>query len=214
VGIGTTTGGRYEQLVPGAPVTTIVQHNDAPHITVSNALISEGDSGTFNLSFGKAVDNPPTVTFELRHGTTGSDDFDLTSLPVVIIAGNPAPVTDNGDGSYSFELPANTLGDVSVRIQTRDDDVLEVEANFHLVVSQTGATENGTPLPAGLTGEGEGRIVDDGRPLDPTAPTSPPADDDRPVLVIEGGGRVAEGNTVEFTVKLIGTVKRSEENTS
>src|SRR5690606_23786986 len=58
---------------------------------------------------------------------------------------------------------------------------------------------------------GNGIIVDDGReiPVDPTNPGGPtePADDDRPTLVVEGGGRVAEGQPAEFTIKLVGEVK-------
>ena len=210
VGISSTSGGNYEQLVPGTPVTTLVLDNDTPAITVSDALISEGDSGTFDIGFGKPVDNPTTVIFELQHGDTDADDFDLTTPPVVTVGGSPVSVLDNGDGTFSFELPANTTGGVNIIIQTGDDQVFEGEEAFQLVITQTGSTANGTPLPPGISGTGEGRIVDDGRPLDPTDPESPPADDDRPLLIIEGGGPVAEGNPAEFVIKLVGEVKNPQ----
>lgn len=211
VGIESSTGGNYEKVEHGGPVTTTVEDNDTPSITVTDTLISEGGTGSFNVNFGKPVDNVTTVTLKLEHGKTDDSDVDSRVPPVVTVGGNTVPVTDNGDGTFSFELPPNTVDGVIVTVQTGDDDVFEGEEDFTLIVTQEGETANGTKLPEGIRGEGTGTIVDDGRviPVDPTNPEGPgtPADDDRPTLVVEGGGRVPEGATAEFTVKLVGDIK-------
>ncbi|ENO7534253.1 retention module-containing protein [Morganella morganii] len=211
VGIESSTGGNYEGVAHGDPVTTIVVDNDVSEINVSNVTIGEGNSGTFNVSFGKPVDNATTVTLKIEHGTTDDADVDTRVPLVVAIGGVPVEVTNNGDGTFSFELPPNTVDGVTVTVQTGDDDTFEGEEGFTLVVTQEGETANGTALPGNIRGEGMGTIVDNGRdiPVDPTDPEGPtiPADDDRPTLVVEGGGRVFEGDTVEFTVKVVGDIK-------
>ncbi|EMJ4842150.1 retention module-containing protein, partial [Morganella morganii] len=161
VSIESSTGGNYEGMAHGDLVTTIVVDNDVSEINVSNVTIGEGNSGTFNVSFGKPVDNTTTVTLKLEHGTTDDADVDTRVPPVVAIGGVPVEVTNNGDGTCSFELPPNTVDGVTVTVQTGDDDTFEGEEGFTLVVTQEGETANGTALPGNIRGEGMGTIVDD-----------------------------------------------------
>ncbi|WP_170833804.1 hypothetical protein, partial [Acinetobacter baumannii] len=91
-----STGGNYEKVEHGGPVTTTVEDNDTPSITVTDTLISEGGTGSFNVNFGKPVDNVTTVTLKLEHGKTDDSDVDSRVPPVVTVGGNTVPVTDNG----------------------------------------------------------------------------------------------------------------------
>ncbi|MFA7438085.1 retention module-containing protein, partial [Castellaniella sp.] len=110
VSIESASGGNYENLIAEGSVTTNVLDNDVPQITVSDVVISEGDTGTFDVDFGNPVDHPTTVTLELAYGTgdgqADHDDVNFDVPPVVTIGGVGVPVVDNGDGTFSFELPA------------------------------------------------------------------------------------------------------------
>ncbi|MFT0849832.1 retention module-containing protein, partial [Achromobacter sp. F4_2707] len=205
IGIQSSEGGNYENPTHGGSVTTTVLDNDVPKIIVSDVTINEGDTGTFEVTFDKPVDNATTVTLKIEHGNTDDNDVDSRVPPVVEIGGVPVAVTDNGDGTFSFELPPNTIDGVTVTVQSGDDETFEGEEDFKLIVTQEGETANGTELPGGIRGEGTGTIVDDG-----SGPGDTP-DDDRPEIVVEGGGRVREGEPAEFVVKLVGEVKDPQE---
>ncbi|HBQ89627.1 MAG TPA: hypothetical protein DD803_09270, partial [Alcaligenes faecalis] len=209
VGIESSTGGNYEKVEYGDPVTTTVEDNDVPAITVSDTVISEGGSGTFNVNFGKPVDNETTVTLQLGHGSTDDGDIALDQPPVVQLPnGDTVPVTQNSDGTYSFTLPPGVT-DVTVTVDTKDDDVFEGEEDFTLTVTQEGETQNGTPVDK-VQGEGTGTIVDDGRevPVDPTDPTGPtePANNDIPSLAVNNPV-LSEGSDAVFVVDLSNQVK-------
>ncbi|WP_164461406.1 Calx-beta domain-containing protein [Alcaligenes faecalis] len=211
VGIESSTGGNYEKVEYGDPVTTTVEDNDVPAITVSDTVISEGGSGTFNVNFGKPVDNETTVTLQLGHGSTDDGDIALDQPPVVQLPnGDTVPVTQNSDGTYSFTLPPGVT-DVTVTVDTKDDDVFEGEEDFTLTVTQEGETQNGTPVDK-VQGEGTGTIVDDGRevPVDPTDPTGPtePANNDIPSLAVNNPV-LNEGSDAVFVVDLSNQVKTS-----
>ncbi|WP_372372421.1 retention module-containing protein [Alcaligenes faecalis] len=195
VGIESSTGGNYEKVEYGDPVTTTVEDNDVPAITVSDTVISEGGSGTFSVNFGKPVDNETTVTLQLGHGSTDDGDIALDQPPVVQLPnGDTVPVTQNSDGTYSFTLPPGVT-DVTVTVDTEDDDVFEGEEDFTLTVTQEGETQNGTPVDK-VQGEGTGTIVDDG------SGPGPNPDNDKPTLSVTGGGVVDEGSDAQFTVTL------------
>ncbi|HRO20116.1 retention module-containing protein, partial [Alcaligenes phenolicus] len=195
VGIESSTGGNYEKVEYGDPVTTVVVDNDVPAITVSDTVINEGGTGTFDVNFGKPVDNETTVTLKLGHGTTDGDDIDLGQPPVVRLPnGDTVAVTPNGDGTYSFTLPPG-ITDVTVTVETKDDDIFEGEEDFTLTVTQEGETQNGTPVDK-VQGEGSGKIVDDG------SGPGPNPDNDKPTLSVTGGGVVNEGSDAQFTVSL------------
>ncbi|WP_409311163.1 retention module-containing protein, partial [Pectobacterium sp. B1J-3] len=196
VGIDSSSGGNYENLTHGDPVTTTVLDNDVPEIQVSNVVINEGDTGAFNVTFGKPVDNTTTITLKLEHGDTNDADIDVP--PVVEIGGIQVQVTVNGDGSFSFELPANTVDGVVVLVPTKDDGVFEGKEHFKLVVTQEGETANGTKLPEGIKGEGTAIITD----LDSTDPTQPNPGADVPVLTVGDAGEVNEGGTASFEIAL------------
>uniref|UniRef100_UPI0030161296 retention module-containing protein n=1 Tax=Alcaligenes sp. PF14 TaxID=3120297 RepID=UPI0030161296 len=158
VGIESSIGGNYEKVEYGDPVTTVVEDNDVPSITVSDTVISEGGSGTFSVNFGKPVDNETTVTLKLGHGSTDDGDVELEQPPLVqLLNGDTLAVTPNGDGTYSFTLPPGVT-DVTVTVDTKDDDVFEGEEDFTLTVTQEGETQNGT-LVEKVQGEGTGTIV-------------------------------------------------------
>ncbi|WP_039488647.1 hypothetical protein, partial [Pectobacterium wasabiae] len=95
--------------------------SDVPALTVGDAgTVAEGQPARFDIALSKPVDAATTLTFTLRHGSTDADDI---GTPTVTIAGQPVPVTDHGDGSYSVPVAAGTTGGIVVSVPTVDDAV-------------------------------------------------------------------------------------------
>ena len=142
--------------------------NDAPTLVVSDAgTINEGDTATFNVSLDNAVNNVTTLTFAFD----GAIDGDDLGTPTATIGGTAVEVIDNSDGTYSFEVPANTVDGIAISVPTTDDSVFEGQEAFTLNATLSGETAAGTALPEGISDSGAATIVDN--PVaDPIATTA------------------------------------------
>ncbi|XGA79592.1 retention module-containing protein [Halomonas sp. CH40] len=171
--------------------------NDTPVLSVADAgTINEGDTATFDVSLSNPVDNATTLTFELD-GEIDSDDI---GTPTASIGGTDVTVTDNGNGTFSLDVPAGTTDGIVISVPTIDDDVFEGPEDFTLTATLTGETESGTVLPEGITDTGNATIVDDGSGT-PDDPEEDP-DNDTPVLSVADAGTINEGDTATFDVSL------------
>ncbi|WP_177340853.1 hypothetical protein [Comamonas thiooxydans] len=95
---------------------------DVPTLDVSNpGNVNEGSDAKFDITLGKAVDAETTITFKLG-GDIESDDI---GTPVVTIGGTAVTLVNNGNGIYSFQVPAGTTGGIVVTVPTHDDAVFE-----------------------------------------------------------------------------------------
>ncbi|WP_139245641.1 retention module-containing protein, partial [Halomonas sp. QHL1] len=195
ISIQSATGGNYENTAFGSGVTTVVLDNDNVQLTVTDAgTINEGDTATFNVSLGNAVNNVTTLTFELNGEIEANDIGSLTAT----IGGETVAVTDNGDGTFSFDVPAGTADGIAINVPTTDDSVFEGREDFTLSATLSGTTIAGDALGEAdnLTDTGNATIVDDG-----SGPGTNP-DDDRPGITVGDAGTVNEGSTAVFTVTL------------
>ncbi|WP_321141185.1 Calx-beta domain-containing protein, partial [Vibrio cholerae] len=163
--------------------------DDRPSVeSISSPTVSEGDSATFDVSLSNASTAATTVTLTLAgDSATKNVDFNGTSVSV-IINGVSKPVSVNGDGTFSVDVPANTTT-FSVSVQTTDDNVFEGDESFTL--SGKTATQE-----TAITGTAT--IKDDGSV---TPPDGTP-DDDRPVVSGISSPTVSEGHSATFDVSL------------
>ncbi|TYK76672.1 retention module-containing protein [Comamonas sp. Z1] len=161
---------------------------DVPTLDVSDpGTVHEGSDATFNITLGKAVDAATTITFKLG-GDIESDDI---GTPVVTIGGTTVTLVNNGDGTYSFQVPAGTTGGIVVTVPTTDDAVFEGSEKLTLEATLSGKTASGVDLPAGITDTGNAAIVDSQGP-----------GADVPKLDVKDAGDVIEGNAANFNVSL------------
>ncbi|NOG31810.1 retention module-containing protein [Halomonas sp. TBZ9] len=171
--------------------------DDTPALSVGDAgTINEGDAGTFEVSLSNPVDNATTLTFELD----GEIDADDVGTPTASIDGTDVTVTDNGNGTFSLDVPAGTTDGIMISVPTIDDDVFEGPEDFTLTATLTGEIESGTVLPEGITDTGNATIVDDGSGT-PDDPEEDP-DNDIPVLSVADAGTINEGDAGTFEVSL------------
>ncbi|WP_330162700.1 type I secretion C-terminal target domain-containing protein [Comamonas testosteroni] len=134
---------------------------DVPKLDVSNpGDVIEGNAANFNVSLDKAVDAETTLTFKLGGEITAADH----GVPTVSIGGLSVTVTANGDGTYSFKVPAGTTGGIVVTVPTTPDGIYEGRESMTLTATLTGATASGTALPPGITDSGNAAIVDINKP--------------------------------------------------
>ncbi|MGO5000562.1 retention module-containing protein, partial [Oceanisphaera sp. W20_SRM_FM3] len=167
--------------------------NDTPVIQISNAgTVNEGGDAVFDITLTHEVDAETTITLDLTHGDTNGADFALVDgKPTVTINNAAVTVTANGDGTFSFTVPANTANGIQVTLPTTDDSVFEGSEDFELAATLTGSTANGTDLPAGITATGNGIITD-----------ATGEGNDVPTLTVADAGTVIEGSTASFAVSL------------
>ncbi|MDO1474013.1 type I secretion C-terminal target domain-containing protein, partial [Comamonas thiooxydans] len=134
---------------------------DVPAITVSDAGdVNEGSDAVFNVALTKPVDAETTITFKFG-GDIEADDIGQVH---VTIGGNPVALVDNGNGTYSFQVPAGTTGGIVVTVPTTLDGVYEGREGMTLTATLTGTTASGTALPDGITDTGNAAIVDINKP--------------------------------------------------
>jgi len=157
----------FEHLVTAGETTVTVTDDDHITVHVSDAdPVGEGAVAIFDIDLGgKSVDADTMMTISLQApgGAGHANAADFTGVPVVTIGGAPASLTDNGDGTYSFEVPAGTSDGIQVQVQTATDDAYENDEGFKLHASLSGSTADGTNLDATgstLTDSGDGTIVD------------------------------------------------------
>jgi hypothetical protein len=161
---------------------------DVPTLDVSDpGNVHEGSDATFNITLGKAVDAATTITFKLG-GDIESDDI---GTPVVTIGGTTVTLVNNGDGTYSFQVPAGTTGGIVVTVPTTDDAVFEGSEKLTLEATLSGKTASGVDLPAGITDTGNAAIVDSQGP-----------GADVPTLDVSDPGNVHEGSDATFNITL------------
>ncbi|WP_333903325.1 type I secretion C-terminal target domain-containing protein, partial [Achromobacter insolitus] len=134
---------------------------DVPALTVSNpGDVNEGSNAVFNVALDKPVDAETTITFKLG----GEIDANDVGQIQVTIGGNPVTLVDNGNGTYSFQVPAGTTGGIAVTVPTTLDGVYEGREGMTLTATLTGTTASGTALPDGITDTGNAAIVDINKP--------------------------------------------------
>ncbi|WP_347645407.1 hypothetical protein, partial [Comamonas thiooxydans] len=159
---------------------------DVPAITVSDAGdVNEGSDAVFNVALTKPVDAETTITFKFG-GDIEADDI---GTPVVTIGGATVTLVNNGDGTYSFQVPAGTTGGIVVTVPTTNDTVFEGNEQLTLEATLSGQTANGTDLPAGITDTGNAVIIDDQGP-----------GADVPAITVSDAGDVNEGSDAVFNV--------------
>ncbi|WP_177340851.1 type I secretion C-terminal target domain-containing protein [Comamonas thiooxydans] len=168
---------------------------DVPTLDVSNpGNVNEGSDAKFDITLGKAVDAETTITFKLG-GDIESDD---TGTPVVTIGGTTVTLVNNGNGIYSFQVPAGTTGGIVVTVPTHDDAVFEGSEKLTLEATLSGKTASGVDLPAGITDTGNAAIVD----TESTDPGNPNPGADVPTLDVSNPGNVNEGSDAKFDITL------------
>ncbi|SUY78490.1 transcriptional activator RhaS [Comamonas testosteroni] len=161
---------------------------DVPTLDVSNpGNVNEGSDAKFDITLGKAVDAETTITFKLG-GDIESDDI---GTPVVTIGGTTVTLVNNGNGTYSFQVPAGTTGGIVVTVPTHDDAVFEGSEKLTLEATLSGKTASGVDLPAGITDTGNAAIVDSQGP-----------GADVPTLDVSNPGNVNEGSDAKFDITL------------
>ncbi|WP_172590552.1 hypothetical protein [Comamonas testosteroni] len=79
---------------------------------------------------------------------------------MVTIGGTTVTLVNNGNGTYSFQVPAGTTGGIVVTVPTHDDAVFEGSEKLTLEATLSGKTASGVDLPAGITDTGNAAIVD------------------------------------------------------
>ncbi|SUY78492.1 Uncharacterised protein [Comamonas testosteroni] len=168
---------------------------DVPTLDVSNpGNVNEGSDAVFNVTLGKAVDANTTLTFKLG-GDIESDDI---GTPVVTIGGTTVTLVNNGNGTYSFQVPAGTTGGIVVTVPTHDDAVFEGSEKLTLEATLSGKTASGVDLPAGITDTGNAAIID----TESTDPGNPNPGADVPTLDVSNPGNVNEGSDAKFDITL------------
>ncbi|MPT13090.1 retention module-containing protein, partial [Comamonas sp.] len=161
---------------------------DVPTLDVSDpGNVHEGTDAKFDITLGKAVDAETTITFKLGGDIEGDD----IGTPVVTIGGATVTLVNNGNGTYSFQVPAGTTGGIVVTVPTTDDAVFEGSEKLTLEATLSGKTASGVDLPAGITDTGNAAIVDSQGP-----------GADVPTLDVSDPGNVHEGTDAKFDITL------------
>ncbi|MBQ0133277.1 MAG: type I secretion C-terminal target domain-containing protein, partial [Comamonas sp.] len=160
---------------------------DVPVLTVDDAgTVEEGQSAVFNMAFYKAIDADTTISFGLVRGRAGANDI---GTPTVTIGGQTVQVTSDGQGNYSFTVPAGTTGGIAVSVPTTDDVQYEGQETFSIQAHLAGTTTAGTAVD--LSDTGLATITD-------TEGTG----EDTPTLSVADAGRVQEGQEAQFAISL------------
>ncbi|SUY78491.1 Uncharacterised protein [Comamonas testosteroni] len=109
---------------------------------------------------------------------------------MVTIGGTTVALVNNGNGTYSFQVPAGTTGGIVVTVPTHDDAVFEGSEKLTLEATLSGKTASGVDLPAGITDTGNAAIVDQ---------ANGPSGADVPTLDVSNPGNVNEGSEPSST---------------
>ncbi|MGO5000636.1 VWA domain-containing protein [Oceanisphaera sp. W20_SRM_FM3] len=145
-----------------AEIINSVPAEEAPSIDVISAgTVAEGEVLKFTISLDKSVDYETQVTFTLGDGANDRVDAADIGPPSVTIGGRDVTLTSNGNGSYSFNVPAGTESGIEVSVPTVNDGLLENAEQLTLHATLTGETAAGLILPVGITSAGTGTIADE-----------------------------------------------------
>jgi hypothetical protein len=152
----TLSAGTPQNAAPVVGTGTIVDNEGAPTINISGPAIVDEAAGTatYTVTLSHASAGPVTVDYASADGSaTAGSDYDATS------------------GTLSFAPGTTSL---TITVPITNDNLYEGGETYTVNLSNaTGGASIGT---ASVSTE----IVDDGRPSDPTDPSSPPVNDDRP----------------------------------
>ncbi|MBP6020376.1 MAG: retention module-containing protein [Burkholderiaceae bacterium] len=146
--------------------TGTILDNDTPNLTVSNALdVSEGNNAVFDISLGGTSiieDTIMTLTLKANGGTGEANPADFNGSPTVTIDGvtGPIAVTANGNGSYSFTVPAGTSGGIHVSVPTKVDGSPEGRETFQLEAALSPKAGSSLDFGGEVTDTGSGAIID------------------------------------------------------
>lgn len=125
-------------LLDGQATCTIKDNDPIPTVTIANASIAEGDTGTVNMAFevtlSAASDSPVKVSFATASGTASASDYSAASGTVEFAPGQTSKsisvavsgdTLDEADETFTVTLSAPvgaTLGAKSVGTGTILDD--------------------------------------------------------------------------------------------
>ncbi|MCK6265073.1 hypothetical protein KP803_17480, partial [Vibrio sp. ZSDE26] len=195
----------------GAGNTTIVDdldgedNADTPVLTVGNAETIEGDNespATFLVGLDKEVDGDLTYTFNLNVEGYGEGDDEVSysaemadflasgKLTVTYTVGDGDPISTPVVNGGTLVIPGNAT-DISVSVDTFDDDIFEGTESFGLDVHVDGDIGD-VPDVLSLDGHGSATIIDE----------NAPDYDDKPALTVADSADVVEGDNSVFAVTL------------
>ena len=111
------TGTGYTVGTSNGPTITIVDNDPRPEISINDANVTEGDSGTTTLTFEVTLSNPSSQTITVNYQTS---DFDATVADADYVSKNE-PITFNpGEVRKTVDITVN--GDTSAE----NDELFEV----------------------------------------------------------------------------------------
>jgi choice-of-anchor B domain-containing protein len=138
------SGAVNARLADSAGTGRIVDDDAQPTLSISDAVVSEGDgpgtTASFTVSLSEASGQTVSALFATSHGTAGAGDYTTTNVAVELPAGTTStvvlvPVTgderDENDESFQVTLSSvshATLVDGEATGTIQDDDTLLVSA--------------------------------------------------------------------------------------
>lgn len=179
----TLQGNRYAFTMPAANVNIVVNYAQANyHVIHTECDPTYGGEYTFNS--GTFDTNNEVVSYagnNVNFGVTASQGYVFTGITATSEDGQSTvlPLTDNGDGTYSFVMPDNdvtlsatfdrVIGDIFQLVESNQDIV---EGSTYIIVSQTSekvmkhwnrteTTFQGTPIVEWVTADMKKVRVDD-----------------------------------------------------
>ncbi|GLT19390.1 hypothetical protein GCM10007938_31720 [Vibrio zhanjiangensis] len=175
--------------VGGGELTTTIQDNDIPILTVSSENVVEGGIAVFDIELSNQVDGDVTYEFSLSLDANSAEqeDFVLNSMTVNYeVDGVGYTAAANSDGSYT--LPGNA-NNIQVSLPTFNDTIFEGLETFNLDVRATATVGDNS---FDLTDSGTGTITDDRDGMNNA---------DTPHLTVSSE-TVVEGGVVSFDIEL------------
>lgn len=179
----TLQGNRYTFTMPAANVNIVVNYVAANY----HQILTECDpayGGEYTFNSGTFDTNNEVVSYagnNVNFSVTSSQGYVFTGITATSEDGQSTvlPLTDNGDGTYSFIMPDNdvtlsasfdrVIGDIFELVETNNDIV---EGSIYIIVSQTSekvmkhwnrseTTFQGTPIVEWVTTDKKKVRVDD-----------------------------------------------------
>ncbi|ANS87356.1 Non-specific serine/threonine protein kinase [Vibrio scophthalmi] len=169
----------------------VTPDNDKPTLQVTGGGdVNEGSDAIFDVSLSNKTE--VDVVLNLAPTTDGAysaENDDLGEMVVTYVDADDKTqtlsVADNGD----VTVPAG-ITEITVTVATSDNEIYEGDETFGLMVTdKSNVTTNGSD-------SSNATIKDDG-----TGPGDTP-DNDKPTLLVTGGGDVNEGSDATFEVSL------------
>lgn len=176
-------GGQTVNLSANAQNTIADDLSHLPSLSIDSVKVNEGAGvATFTITLSAPSLQPVTVSYATQDIAAGAGH-------------QPAQAgVDYGATSGVVTIPAGQTS-VQITVPVTDDGSYEGDELFHVVLDNpTNATI--------AQGTGVGTIADDGTGVYVGEPNQPLPDDDRPVISVQSGPAVVEGQASVFTVEL------------